>query len=317
MDYGAILSRAWQITWRWKPLWILGFLAALANGVPSNNLQYTFDSSDQIFNQYPALPGFIVGLACLGAILGIILWVLSVMARGGLIAGVAHVEDAGDMTFSQAFRVGQHRFWTLFGISILAAIPLLLAVIIGIVVAIVTVGGLAGIAHLASNEGGAAAVAGGIGALLCAVPFICGLVILGILLNQVRLYAERAAILEGLGWVDAFRRGWRVLRDNLGPTIIFWIIFVVIGLIIGAIVLAVVGVFAAPFIAMRAATGAEPSTLWAIPLIITTLIGILVAAIIGAVVETFTSATWTLIYRQLTLTTAAPVAPPTAPIVEA
>ncbi|MGD8904906.1 MAG: hypothetical protein PVI67_15190, partial [Anaerolineae bacterium] len=32
MDYGKILTRAWEITWRWKILWILGFLAALGSG---------------------------------------------------------------------------------------------------------------------------------------------------------------------------------------------------------------------------------------------------------------------------------------------
>ena len=32
MDYGKVLGRAWEITWRWKVLWILGFLASLGNG---------------------------------------------------------------------------------------------------------------------------------------------------------------------------------------------------------------------------------------------------------------------------------------------
>ena len=32
MDFGKVLSRAWEITWRWKVLWVLGFLAALGQG---------------------------------------------------------------------------------------------------------------------------------------------------------------------------------------------------------------------------------------------------------------------------------------------
>jgi hypothetical protein len=313
MDYGAILTRAWQITWRWKMLWILGFLAALASGVPSSDLNYTFDGSEQIFSQYPALPGLLVGLICLGFILGIVFWVLSVMARGGLIAGVAQVEDTGDTTLARAWRVGQRRFWTLFGISILTAIPLILGFIVALVLVLVTTGGLVGLTRLTDSAETGAILASIGGVLFCVVPLCCGMIVLGIVLEQIRVYAERAAILEGLGWVDAFRRGWQVLRSNLGPTIIYWIIFLVLGLIIGAIALAVAGVVAAPFIAVTAITGGDPSTLWAIPLIITTLIGILVAAIIGAVVETFTSASWTLLYRRLTLTTAAPIAPVTPP----
>ena len=32
MDYAGVLKRAWEITWRWKVLWILGFLASLGSG---------------------------------------------------------------------------------------------------------------------------------------------------------------------------------------------------------------------------------------------------------------------------------------------
>lgn len=29
MNYGALIGRAWQITWRYKVLWIFGILLAL------------------------------------------------------------------------------------------------------------------------------------------------------------------------------------------------------------------------------------------------------------------------------------------------
>lgn len=32
INYSAILSRAWNITWKYKILWIFGFLAALGSG---------------------------------------------------------------------------------------------------------------------------------------------------------------------------------------------------------------------------------------------------------------------------------------------
>lgn len=32
MDLGKVLSRAWDITWRWKLLWVFGFLVSLGQG---------------------------------------------------------------------------------------------------------------------------------------------------------------------------------------------------------------------------------------------------------------------------------------------
>ncbi len=32
MDYGGILNRAWQITWRYKILWLFGFFLGSGSG---------------------------------------------------------------------------------------------------------------------------------------------------------------------------------------------------------------------------------------------------------------------------------------------
>ena len=47
MDYGKVLGRAWEITWRWKALWILGFLAGLGSGKGgSPNVNYQTGGGD-------------------------------------------------------------------------------------------------------------------------------------------------------------------------------------------------------------------------------------------------------------------------------
>jgi uncharacterized membrane protein len=55
---------------------------------------------------------------------------VSVVARGGLIAGVLQVEGEGSTGFRQAWRVGRKWFWTLFGIALLAGLP---TVVLGLV----------------------------------------------------------------------------------------------------------------------------------------------------------------------------------------
>jgi hypothetical protein len=305
MDYAKVLKRAWEITWRWKVLWILGFLASLGSGGGGGGgANYTTGSEDWSQSPWPAemlgpefwaaIAGVVLGLLCLFLLIAIALWVVSIIARGGLIAGVQQVEDEGSTSFRQAWRVGVSRFWTLFGLAILAAIPLILA---GVIMVIALAAGI--FASVGVSDFSEALTGGGIlTTLLCGGVFCCGLVILGLVLDQIRTYGERAAVLEGLGWIDAFKRGWQVLKDNLGPTIIFWLIFFALGLVIAAVVVAVTVAVAAPIVLVAA--NWEPGPWLVAPICCGGLLAFIVFALIGAVVETFKSSTWTLAYREMT-----------------
>jgi hypothetical protein len=317
MDYGRVLKRAWDITWRWKILWILGFLAALGSGggggSSSGSSSYTTGNEDWSrwfgHTYYDAeftagIIALIVGLGCLALIIGIAIWVLSVIARGGLIAGVQQVEEEGQTSFGSAWRAGAKRFWSLFGISFLAAIPLIILVVVGIVVLIAMFAG-SGFAFAESD------VAGGLGiasSILCGGVFCCGLVIVSVILQQIRLYAERAAVLEELGWIEAFVRGWNVLKANLGATIVFWVIFFAIGIVlmiaVGIVLVAVV----VPFAAIGA--NVDPGPWILAPICGGGLIAVIVGSLISAIVEVFTSATWTLAYREMVGMAPPPVVAP-------
>ena len=316
MDYGRVLSRAWQITWRWKILWILGLLASLGSGSGGSGFNYTFGGDGNGSGQWPGhqvrpeqvglIMAIIIVVVIVAILVGIALWVLSIMARGGLVAGVQQIEDEGTTSLRSAWRVGVSRFWTLFGIDVLTVLP-----IVVLVLAMVTMG-MVSFFSLAAGAGSSepAAIIGGIAPwLVCGIPLCCGMIIVGWVLGLIKIYADRAAILEGLGWIDAFKRGWQVLKTNIGPTLIFWLIFLVIGFVIGAIVFGGVLALAMPIIALFTTTDVGAWIL--VPICGGGLIGIILGALLGSVVETFTSATWTLAYRQLT---AQPSAKPAAAV---
>ncbi|MBC7239221.1 MAG: hypothetical protein H5T71_03870, partial [Chloroflexi bacterium] len=47
MNYGQLLKRAWQITWRYKVLWAFGIAAALfQGGFGGGGFQYRFGPQD-------------------------------------------------------------------------------------------------------------------------------------------------------------------------------------------------------------------------------------------------------------------------------
>ncbi|MGB2910354.1 MAG: hypothetical protein WBB55_07225, partial [Anaerolineales bacterium] len=260
MDYGKVLGRAWEITWRWKVLWILGFLASLGSGggggggsnaYTGNGGDFNIDKWTQGIPPGDFLPavsgiiGIIIAVVCVLFIIFIALWVVSVIARGGLIAGVQQVEDEGSTTFRTAWVAGRKKFWTLFGLGILAAIPMIILIFAGIILLGLGIAAAVGAMDISETAGIAGIV---MISLLCGGFLCCGMIILGIVLEQIRVYGERAAILEDLGWINAFKRGWQVLKENLGPTIIFWLIFLAIGIVIFVISFAIIAALAAPFL---------------------------------------------------------------------
>ena len=304
MDYGKILSRAWQITWRWKVLWIFGFLASLGSGGGGGGGGSGMNNGSRSSGNFPNFPNFdispeigglIIALVCVALIIGLILWVLSLISRGALIAGVQQVEDEGQTSFGSAWRVGLSRFWTIFGIGFLAALPILIIVLVFIGVGIVVAAG-AGISF--ANDVPERALGVILPALACLVPLACVTVVLAVVLSQIQLYAERAAILESKGWIDAFKRGWQVLKTNLGPTIVFWLIFLLIGGVLVAIVAGSIVALALPAAALFGNN--NPNALAVVTMCGGALIGFVILAVVGAIVQTFTSTTWTLVYRQLT-----------------
>ncbi len=305
MEYGNVLRRAWEITWRWKVLWILGFLVSLGSGGGGGGSSSSARIGEDIdlgrwgadFPEvWAAIGGIVVGLLCLALVLAIAVWVVSTIARGGLIAGVQQVEDEGATSFGQAWRVGTKRFWTLFGISVLTGIPILILVVLGLIGLGGGIGAAVGLFNVSEVAGGLSIA----GAVLCGASLCCLLIPLAVVLGQIRIYAERAAILEDRDWIDAFGRGWQVLKENLGPTIVLWLIFFLIGLVFAAVIVGGVMGLIAPLGITFGYAHADPTPWILIPVFCGGALALIVLSLIGSVVETFTSATWTLAYRELT-----------------
>lgn len=309
MDFGKVLGRAWEITWRWKMLWVLGFLAALGQGGGFPQPSYSFSGDefdqftytpigplDEIFAAMTAIIAVICIVIIIAIIIAIIIWVISVIARGGLIAAVQQIEDDGTTSFGRAWSVGAKKFWTLFGLGVLTTLPTLILVFFGVAVGIAYFVGVVGGVTEPTDE-----VLGGsiLLAILCGGFLCCGTFILGIVLEQIRIYGERAAVLEDVGWIDSFVRGWQVLKENLGATIILWLIFFAIGIVIFGITFVIGIAIAAPLLGLFFVT--EPGAWVFAPICFGGLLGVIVFALIRSIVTAFTSASWTLAFREMTM----------------
>ncbi len=315
MDYSRLISDAWRITWRYKYLWILGLFAAQGGGCSgaanfnpgsfqlpgsgSNPLGTISDAQQWAQSHWMLIGALLVGLFALG----FLLFVISVMATAGLIAGV---DDAAarrpEARLGTAWRRGVACFWRLFGMWVL--VGLVTVVVVAILIAIVVIP----IAVSAAKNGGVGGV-GVVAAVLIGLVMLLALIPVAAVLSIVLEWAARALVLENTGVVASLSRGWRLFRTNVGPSLVVWLIGIVLSL--GAAIAIAVVAFAAavPAGVLLAASWGTIGTAVLAALGVLGLVVLAGMAAITAVWSTYFSGYWTLAFRQLT----APRTPTMAP----
>ena len=224
MDIGYVLTRAWQIIWKHKVLWIFGILAGCANsgngggsgsggrtgdGGGSGQVPPLFQPIVEFFENLTDVQiAIIVGVGFLIALVLIVLAVfLGTIGRVGLIRGTQQAEGgAASLVFGELFSGSMPYFWRVFGLGLLVG---LLALLVGGSIAIMAI--LGTVATL------------GLG-LICLIPLICILVPVFWFISVIVEQASIAIVLEDLGVMDGLRRGWEVVRANLGTMIVMALI---------------------------------------------------------------------------------------------
>jgi hypothetical protein len=258
MDYSGLLRRALEIVTRYPFLILVGVLAALSGGVGGGgNTDFNFGRDQQQSPQQPTMPDMgqfqnpnidmdsVMGAAavllpiflCFALVIGIALWVIGTIARGGLVAGVNKIETGGASSFGDSWRAGWSRARTLLGISLIPAIPGLILFAIG-VAGFITAGGMG------MFFGGEVGMPVGVGLASMLVALGCIVAPFALILGLLRTFAERACMLEGLSTVDSYRRGVEILMANLGSALILFLIQIGISIVLG-ILLILPGIIAA------------------------------------------------------------------------
>ena len=306
-SFGEVLSRAWQIVWKHRSLWIFGILASCTRGGPSVN--WNINGSDGGFQRgVPNLPPemiqffefvtrnavpIIAGSIAIVCILWIVAIFLGTIGRIGLIRGTWQAETGENVIFGQLFGESLPYFWRVFGLSLLVGLPFFL-VFLALAASFVAFG--VGAARM--GEGNAPAF-GFLAIFPLLVCCICLLVPIGIVASLIVRQAERAIVLENTSVLPALSRGWDVFRNNLAPIIVMAIILAVISLVAGFILAIPVIVVIVPatiaFIANQARN-------WTPMMLALACICILAPFLwlISGILMAYIESAWTLTYMRLT-----------------
>ncbi|NLG99063.1 MAG: hypothetical protein GX491_17025 [Chloroflexi bacterium] len=210
VNFGEVLSRAWNIIWNNKVLWIFGVLAALvASGDNDFNPQFNYrvdmppGMERTLENLSPLLVIVLLSVILAGIV---ILIVLSTLGRAGLIRG-AWLADGGDQSFnfSRLFNESLPYFWRVLLLGLLMFAVGLSLILILVFPALLTFGI----------------------ALICLWPLFCLLIPAFWALALLFKLATIAVIGEDLGVMDALRRAWEIARAHISELVVMAIILAI------------------------------------------------------------------------------------------
>jgi len=307
MDYMDTIKRGFSLTCNNKFMWVLGFLAALGSGSAFSNSNYSTNSSDMAGmadwmtpERMAALSAGLIAFSCVAVILGLVLWLVALSARGRLIAGAVQL-DRGQTkpTFRSAFGMGWRKVWRLAGMTLLLfAVPTILFILL--VIGFIVLAG--GAALMASGMDDPSAFGAGIGGVaLVFLCLMCLLVPFTLVLTLIYPFAFRGMVLRDLGAMDSIRHGWRTLRENLGEIILLGLAFFLINIVIIVISVAIiVPIGLAVGVPMAMLSGSNASAIQGILAVLGIIVGLVIFALISAITTAWQSSTFTLAYLQWT-----------------
>lgn len=281
-NFGEVLTRAWQITWKYKILWGAGFAMMMAAFlifpvmlVPMFAL-FTSDGPSHWFDS--PLLWIVMGVGFLFML--IISYGLSSLLRPMIVIGAVKAERGAErLSFGELFSEGKSFFWRFLGLMLLFAAGLLLVSSIfsavQIIASLLTMG-------LAS---------------LCMIPLsflIYPLMYIAIVLLEL---AETAIVVDGLGVMDSLRRGWEIVRANkMTIFIVALIMYVGLGMISMIVMLPIL--FPMMFMPMFMIDDSLPrGFLWILG--ICTMVFFPIMAFIQGIVIVLTKTGWVLTYMRL------------------
>ncbi len=327
MDHVKILKRAWEITWRYRALWVFGVILALTTGNAGGGggnggggPGYRFGGEDFLGPggelPIPEIPAQVVsiliavgvGLACVIVLLSIAALVARYVAETALIRMVDDYEETGEKrSVRQGFRIGWSRTaLRLFLIDLLIVLPLALVSILLFLLAFAPL-------LLWTTENTVAGVVGTVATIGLFFLILFLVIIVAAVVSLLMHFFRRACALEELGVIESLRQGYEIVRRHLKDVVIMWLIMIGVGLALIIVMipvmllLVIAGVMMGGLPALLVGGLASLAFKGAVPWILGGAVGVpifilvvtLPALFLGGLVEVFKSSVWTLTYREL------------------
>lgn len=305
MNYADILTSSGRLVWNRRVLWLIGMLAALfGQGGYRFSVNYNQSISTPT-GSTPGLPPYLERFAndfmqnyipyIVGAVALLLIWSLISLFIGWLALGAMMTIAAREETsWQSAFSHSRSRLGALVLIAIVLALPMLLLVLIGVSIALIALVPLFTTA-LATEGSPEVFMTRIFGAFACSIPVIFLGILINLVFQGINIFAARVCVLEERGVGASLRRGWALLKSNIGYAFLN-------GLILLAIGIAFSFVAAIPAFALLLLSAAKMlEGIWDTQVILAfaglIIYSLFMNVVVGGILTSFAETTWTKLYQ--------------------
>jgi hypothetical protein len=291
MNYSEVLSRAWQIVWRHKALWIFGILSGCSTAGGGNmNFNNRQDAPQSIQNYFESIPQetlvlIFVGIGIAVLLLIVIAVFLGTIGKIGLVRGSVQADDDFEtrLNFGKLFKGSLPYFWRVILLNLVVSLGIFA------VIAMLIAGGVA-----------ATVLTLGI-ALICLLPLLCLFIPIGIIVSLIVEQAIIAIVAEERGVISGLQRGWEVVRTNPGPMAVMWLVLNLAIRGVGSLILGMpLVIFLAPLLIGTIAETEQALTTGAIISGICVIAYLPFLIVLSGILNSYVSSGWTLTFLRLT-----------------
>lgn len=279
-----ILKQAARIVWQNRFLLWFGLLMAL--GSPGSfNIGGNKDWEKQgepVKNFFEAHWQFVLAIAVLLFAVGIILFLISLVAKAGLIRSVRDITQNKKTAFRVGWKAGKKYLGKLLGLSLLF-FGVTFVVIVVLAVPVV---------FLAVAKSWIAAVLVGLLAIAIFIPLI-------FILALTKAFAEFYIVLPDLRIRGSVEAGYELLLKNLGNSIIFALLLFAVGLAAGIILLPVAAVSLAILVPAGIIFFYLNKIVFAVFLTFAILMFLAVILFAASIFQAYKTTAWTLFFQEI------------------
>jgi len=285
-DFGEVLTRAWQITWKHKILWAFGILSMLLaylfmplGMAPTFSMLMSEDIPVWIDH-----PAYWLGYFAIFIVLMVLSFLIGALTQAAISVGIVRAEQNEEkLSFGKTLKDSLPYFWRFLGMmGLLTGGVFLVMLILGALYMVITL------------------VTLGLGTI-CLTPLQFLLYPLMFLVYAWQEQSLAAIVVDEAGVFDAAKRGWTLIRNNLLPVaLITLILYIGVGILSGFVsVPLIVPFFAMPIMAIE---GFEANSNIILLALLCGAAYLPILAIVQSVALTFMKSGWILTYLRLTRT---------------
>lgn len=296
IPYIEILKQAGRIVWQHRFLLWFGLLMALGSpgsfNIGGNNEDFgkQGEAAKNFFENHWQL---VLAIALILFVVGIALFLISLVAKAGLVKSVNLVNQSkktdfktgppeAKASFRAGWRSGKKYLGKLFKLAILFFLAAFIIVVILAVPIIYLI-----------------AVKSWFGAILVGIFAIAILIPIMFVFSLTKIFAEFYIVLSDLRLRSAIEAGYNLLLKNIGHSIIFGLLLMVVSLAAGIILLPVAGIALIILVPAGAVFFYLSKIAFAIFLGCAILLFLAAILFVSAIFQTYKTAAWTLFFQEI------------------